>query len=198
MDAQICSQCLVVAAYSHEVADNLLSRTLFERSVLVYRGENGAPVVLDNRCPHKGAPLSMGRRIGDAVECAYHGLQFNSLGKCIHIPGQPLIPPSAAVRRYPCAERYGLIWYWPGEVDKAEPELIPAIANFGANDWTVFYGPPTVFSTHIMNIVDNLVDPAHTTFVPPQHHRRLGCGACPAQDRATRRHDHHRAMDRKV
>jgi phenylpropionate dioxygenase-like ring-hydroxylating dioxygenase large terminal subunit len=160
-----------VAAYSHEVGDNLLSRILFERSILVFRGESGAPVVLDNRCPHKGAPLSMGQRIGDTVECAYHGLRFNNLGKCIHIPGQPLIPPGAAVRRYPSAEKYGLIWYWPGDADKAEHDLISEIANFDVKDWTTFHGPPTVFSTNIMNIVDNLVDPAHTTFV---HRKTIG------------------------
>jgi phenylpropionate dioxygenase-like ring-hydroxylating dioxygenase large terminal subunit len=152
-----------VAAYSNEISDTLLSRVLFERSLLIFRGESGAPAVLDNRCPHKGAPLSMGRRLGDAVECPYHGLQFNSAGKCILIPSQPLIPPSATVRSYPCAEKHGLVWYWPGQVEKAEITPLPDIAS--EDGWTTFYGPPTIFAANILNIVDNLVDPAHTTFV---------------------------------
>lgn len=158
-----------VAAYSYEIHDNLLSRLLFDRSLLIFRGESGAPAVLDNRCPHKGAPLSMGRRVGDAVECPYHGLQFNSAGKCILIPSQPLIPPSAVVRSYPCIEKYGLIWYWPGEVEKAETTLLPEIASM--QGWATFYGPPTIFETNILNIIDNLVDPAHTTFV---HKKTIG------------------------
>jgi phenylpropionate dioxygenase-like ring-hydroxylating dioxygenase large terminal subunit len=158
-----------VAAYSNEVSDNLLSRILFDRSLLIFRGESGHPVVLGNRCPHKGAPLSMGRRVGDAVECPYHGIQFNSAGKCILIPGQPLIPPSAVVRSYPCVEKYGLIWYWPGQVEKAQVTPFPEIAS--EDGWTTFYGPPTIFATNILNIIDNLVDPAHTTFV---HRKTIG------------------------
>ena len=62
--------CWYVAAWDHEVlADTLLERRILSQSILIYRLADGTPVALDNKCPHRHAPLSMGRREGDSVRC---------------------------------------------------------------------------------------------------------------------------------
>jgi phenylpropionate dioxygenase-like ring-hydroxylating dioxygenase large terminal subunit len=74
--------CWYVAAWDHELIDGkLLARTLLERPVLLYRGDSGRVVALDNRCCHRGAKLSNGRREGDDIRCMYHGLKFEPGGK---------------------------------------------------------------------------------------------------------------------
>ena len=94
--------CWYVAAWDHELIDGkLLARTILEKPVLLYRGDSGRVVALDNRCCHRGAKLSNGRREGDDVRCMYHGLKFDPSGKCIQIPGQDNIPPKLGVRSYP-------------------------------------------------------------------------------------------------
>ena len=158
-------------AYSGEVASTPFARTAFSREMVVFRTAAGTPVVLDNRCPHKSAPLAMGHVAGDAIECPYHGLRFASDGRCIHIPGQPVIPQGARVRSYPTAERYGLIWFWPGDPALAARTPPVEFRHFGAPGWTVFHGPYLNFPTNIWNILDNLVDPAHTSFV---HQKTIG------------------------
>jgi vanillate O-demethylase monooxygenase subunit len=86
--------CWYVAAWDHELIDRtLLARTILEKPVLVYRGDSGRVVALDNRCCHRGAKLSNGRMEGDDIRCMYHGLKFDPSGKCIQIPGQDNIPP---------------------------------------------------------------------------------------------------------
>src|SRR5256885_755119 len=112
--------CWYVAAWDHELIDGkLLARTILEKPVVLYRGDSGRVVALDNRCCHRGARLSNGRREGDDVRCMYHGLKFDPSGKCIQIPGQDNIPPKLGVRSYPVLERDHLIWLWTGDAAKA-------------------------------------------------------------------------------
>jgi len=64
-----------VAAWDCELIDGkLLARTLLGEHVLLYRGDSGEVIALNNRCPHRGALLSEGRREGDSVRCMYHGI----------------------------------------------------------------------------------------------------------------------------
>ena len=89
-----------VAAWDHELIDGkLLARTILGKPVLLYKGESGRVVALDNRCCHRGAKLSNGRMEGDDVRCMYHGLKFDPSGKCIQIPG-PALKVSCGVARW--------------------------------------------------------------------------------------------------
>jgi phenylpropionate dioxygenase-like ring-hydroxylating dioxygenase large terminal subunit len=152
-------------ASSGEVISKPLARTVFGRQAVVFRSSTGTPVVLDNRCPHKFAPLSMGRVVDDTIECPYHGLRYAPDGRCVHVPGQAVIPPGARVQSYPSVEHCGLIWFWPGDPARAARTSLPEFRHFGEPGWTVFHGPCLDFPTNIWNVLDNLVDPAHTSFV---------------------------------
>lgn len=159
------------AAWSHEVGHSLLARTFFGERTVLFRKASGDPAMLLDRCPHKGAPLSLGELKGDSVQCPYHGLEFDCSGRCVKIPGQDNVPPTAHVRSYPCVERYGLVWFWPGEPSRAHESGIFDFKNHGAPGWECINGPYTLFPASIENILDNLVDPAHTTFV---HKKTIG------------------------
>ncbi|AGW93406.1 hypothetical protein N234_25575 [Ralstonia pickettii DTP0602] len=153
------------AALSNELGSTMISRRLFDENVVLFRDADGHPAMLSDRCPHKGAPLSRGKLCAGVISCPYHGLQFDGDGKCVHIPSQSNIPPTARLKAYPCIERYGIAWFWPGDPDLADPAVLLDIPNYGAPGWDAFHGPHTLFPASIENILDNLVDPAHTTFV---------------------------------
>jgi vanillate O-demethylase monooxygenase subunit len=88
-----------VAAWDHEIGpDALFARTLLGKPLLFYRREDGGVVAMDDRCCHRAAPLSIGRKEGDCVRCLYHGLKFDFQGVCVEMPGQERIPPMARVR----------------------------------------------------------------------------------------------------
>ncbi|CAN5152992.1 hypothetical protein BH10PSE6_BH10PSE6_17170 [soil metagenome] len=100
-----------VAAWTHEIEPgHIHARTIIDQPLVIYRTADGSIVALEDRCPHRFAPLSMGRLEGDALRCMYHGLKFASDGRCIEIPGQKLIPQSACVRRYPLQVVGSWIW----------------------------------------------------------------------------------------
>ena len=124
-DGIFLKNCWYVAAWDHELIDGKqLARTILEKPVVLYKGESGRVVALEDRCCHRGAPLSMGRIEGDCMRCMYHGMKFEPSGKCIQIPGQDIIPPKLGVRSYPVVERDHLVWIWMGDPAQADPSLI--------------------------------------------------------------------------
>ena len=155
------------AAWSEEVGRSLLPRTLLGDKVVIYRTEAGAPAALEDRCCHKGLPLSMGRIRGDTVECGYHGMTYNPTGACIRIPGQASVPPMARVRSYPTAEHLGMVWLWMGDPALADPSELFPLPQYGDPGWAVNRGPYTHIAADYRHMTDNLLDPAHVSFVHP-------------------------------
>ena len=163
--------CWYVAAWDYELIDGkLLARTLLNEHVLLYRGDSGEVFALNNRCPHRGALLSEGRREGDSVRCMYHGIKYDHNGKCTQIPGQNMIPPKLRVRKYPIVESGHLIWIWMGDPARADRSLIPEFAPLHDPKWK---GLPAYlhYDANYLLIVDNLSDFAHLAFV---HTNTLG------------------------
>ncbi len=157
-------------ATSEDVRAELLSRTLLEESIVLFRTEDGIVRALIDRCTHRFAPLSQGRLCADRVVCPYHGMEYDWSGKCVRIPGQDRIPAQARVKSFPVLERYGLIFVWMGDPDLADPALLVDISQYSSPQW----GISRCYSKFGCNwrlITDNLIDPAHTTFV---HQRTIG------------------------
>ena len=156
-----------VAAWSHEIDDGkLLGRTILGEPVLLYRGEAGHVVAMHDRCCHRGAPLSMGRREGDAVRCLYHGLKFSPSGQCVEIPGQDRIPPKACVRVFKVVERSSWIWIWMGDPARADESLIPDTHWLDDPAWRCKPGY-IHYHTNYLLIADNLLDFSHLPYVHP-------------------------------
>ena len=105
--------------------------------LVLFRDAAGSPRALLDRCPHRWLPLSLGRCAGGRVVCAYHGWEFDGLGRCRRIPsnlapeGPPL--PRAMAQAYEVEDRGGRLWVrlpgsepgaWPEEA--AGPEAAPS------------------------------------------------------------------------
>jgi len=163
--------CWYVAAWDHELIDGkLLARTLLDKPVVMYKGDSGKVVALDDRCCHRGAKLSAGRLEGDCVRCMYHGLKFDATGKCVQIPGQDNIPSKLGVHAYPVVERDRLVWIWMGDPALADPAKILDFPYLRDAGWR---GHPGYlhYDANYLLIVDNLSDFAHLAFV---HAKTLG------------------------
>jgi len=154
-----------VAAWGHELGEALLTRTILEQPVLLYRKENGDPVAIGNLCPHRFAPLHMGKRIGDTVQCGYHGMVFGESGKCVLNPHHGGVISSAmAVPSYPVREEYGMIWLWMGAAEAADPALIPDYSCYTAPGFKTLGGMMDV-AANMELITDNLLDLTHADFL---------------------------------
>jgi len=107
----------------------------------------------------------MGRVVGDLLQCGYHGLKFDSSGKCVEIPGQESIPPQAKVRSYPLHERYGWVWIWMGDPAKADPALIPNWWWADHAEWAFTKPDMIPVKCNYQLIADNVLDVTHLAYV---------------------------------
>ena len=159
--------CWYVAAWDHELLDGkILARTLLNKPVVLFRGESGKYVALDDRCCHRAAPLSMGRLEGDCIRCMYHGLKFDDSGTCVEIPGQDRIPPTFTVYSYPIEERNHLIWIWMGDPALADPDLIEDFHWRDDPGWQS-KGELLPLKANYRLLVENLCDLTHVPFIHP-------------------------------
>jgi vanillate O-demethylase monooxygenase subunit len=153
-----------VAALSAEIDRTLRDRWLLGVSVLLYRTADGAPVALQNRCPHRSYPLSRGALEGDNVVCGYHGLTFGPDGACVRIPSQETVPEAVRTRRFPIVERAPLVWIWMGELDAADPERIPEHPWLSAPDYASVIGRLHVKCNYV-RLHENVLDLTHFPFL---------------------------------
>ena len=152
------------AAYDVEVKRALLARTICEHKLVLYRKLDGGLVAMEDACWHRLLPLSMGRLDGDDLTCGYHGLVFNADGRCVHMPSQQTINPSACVRAFPVVEKHRFVWVWPGDPQQADPKLIP---DLHWNDDPAWAGDGKMIPVKCdyRLVLDNLMDLTHEAFV---------------------------------
>lgn len=152
------------AAWGHDVADRPVARRILNDKIVLFRAPDGTIGALENRCPHRLAPLSMGECADGGLRCGYHGMVFNAQGECIAIPGQDIIPPTARTRAYPAVERYGLIWVWTGQ-GAPDHAKFPRVMGYGEQGWAMLSGGYQHHAGNYRIEIENLMDPAHTTFL---------------------------------
>ena len=153
-----------VAATDAEIGRKPLGRMILGDPIVLFRAEDGTPVAFEDRCPHRHLPLSMGKLVGDTLQCLYHGLRFARDGHCVYIPGQEQIPQAAKVRCYPVVERYHWIWIWLGDPALADPAAITDFHWLDDPNWGA-KGAYLHVEANWQLVVDNLLDLTHLAFV---------------------------------
>lgn len=156
-----------VAALASEISAEPLARQICGEPILIVRKQDGTCVAAGNRCPHRFAPLNMGKFVADGVvECAYHGLQFDcASGKCVHNPhGDGKIPQAAKIPTYAVVERHALLWLWMGDPDSADPAAIPDFDFMVSPSFRTLSGIIYVRSNYEL-IADNLMDLSHVEYL---------------------------------
>jgi len=152
-----------VACMPDDFQDKPLGRKICGESMVFYRGAKGQAFALEDFCPHRGAPLSLGFVKDGNLVCGYHGLEMGCEGKTIAMPGQR-VRGFPAIRSFPVVERYGFVWVWPGQVDKASEDLIPKFEFFDNPAWAYGGGLYHIACDYRL-MVDNLMDLTHETYV---------------------------------
>ena len=154
---------LPLAAVADLAPGRCLPAQHFEHKLVLWQGSDG-PVVFDDRCPHRGASLSLGRVHEDQLECPYHGWRFAADGRCVAVPAVPGFQPPAthAARVWQLQQRHGLLWVAGAQAAAAEPQAPPVLDELPAQ--RVLCGPFDV-ATSAPRVVENFLDTAHFGFV---------------------------------
>jgi len=125
--------------------------------VVAIRGQSGEARVLSAYCPHVGSDLSIGKVIGDRVQCAFHRWEYDLDGICVETTrkGEPP-PPTACLFNFPTVERYGLIWAFNGEKPHWELPDMPY--------------PDEDLYCRVVEGTTFMADPAHACCNTPDYH----------------------------
>lgn len=152
-----------VAACADLPAGKLVPVRLLGCEVVLWRGADGGVRAWEDRCPHRGTRLSIGRIFGDEVVCAYHGWHFDGSARCTLIPALPNLAAKtqARVRAYLAREKYGLVWVCVGT---PAADVLPFPEYDDPHLRKVLCGPYDVAASG-PRIVENFLDMAHFPMV---------------------------------
>jgi phenylpropionate dioxygenase-like ring-hydroxylating dioxygenase large terminal subunit len=157
-----------VGARSDELRNRPLGRLICGRHTAFFRDAEGRPRALDALCPHRGADLSRGAVVGDALQCPFHGFRYDGAGRCIEVPSQPGPLENSdglTVPAYPIVEQQGFVWIWP-DAGHAPDRAPPAYEFFDpASGFRRYQCPVDLYPASYLNTMENALDGAHLAFV---------------------------------
>ena len=157
-------------AASWQVGEAPFGMTRLGEKIVVWRDADGAVHALEDRCPHRGARLSMGWNLGDRVACWYHGVEVDTAGRMAAVPaiGRCEVEKRARNRTYPATERAGAIWLWFGNDDAAPAELtLPAEVCGG--EWEAILCTAQ-WDCNYRYAAENVMDPMHGAYLHAVSH----------------------------
>ena len=105
-DTPLIKNCWYVLDWSHEIGHKLKNRMVLNQDLVYFRTKEDTVSVLQNRCAHRCFPLHRSTlHENDTIQCGYHGLTYNSDGKCVQIPSALNVNPSfISIQKYPIVE----------------------------------------------------------------------------------------------
>jgi phenylpropionate dioxygenase-like ring-hydroxylating dioxygenase large terminal subunit len=157
-----------LVAYSNDLSPGeIMKRTVLNQPLLLLRTEQGI-IALEDRCPHRFAPLSAGKLLADnRIQCGYHGLVFDTSGNCVDNPhsSTQTIPKNCRVRAYPVIERLNSVWLWMGRAP-ADVSLMPDLQIFEDAPAGSLSKPDYLLMDVPFDLIaDNLLDLSHAAYL---------------------------------
>ena len=128
-------------AWSAELTSRPVAVVRGDSAIVLYRGVGGAALALEDRCPHRRAPLSLGRVTESGMlQCGYHGWTFDGgSGRCVEIPNlrddEP-VPAAIKAHRYPVVERDGVVFVEVGSGAASLPLSLLGRVKFSCSGQT--------------------------------------------------------------
>lgn len=150
--------------WADELVDKPVTRQILCEQVVLFRDASGNLAALEDACPHRAVPLSLGSVNEGRIKCPYHGLEFDGGGVCRFNPHISGPPDRLKVRAFPAVERYGAVWVWMGAPQLADPDAIVSLDWFDTASYDVCRGTLHISADYRL-VIDNLMDLAHAEYI---------------------------------
>jgi len=154
-----------VAATCQEIANKPIQRWIAGLPIVLFRRDDGEVSALDDRCPHRWAPLSMGYVEGGNIVCRYHGFRFGKDGRCTGIPTQNKIPSVIRVATYPVVEKPPFIWICMGDPAFVDTANSPQEMPWAVDASRVTASGAMEVACNFMALKENVLDLSHFGYV---------------------------------
>ncbi|HHP7245195.1 MAG TPA: Rieske 2Fe-2S domain-containing protein, partial [Elainellaceae cyanobacterium] len=165
----------VVAQSEQLKANTVLSRTVLDEWLVIFRGQDGQPVALRDRCMHRNNRLSKGRVCQGQIHCPYHGWVYDATGRVVAVPAEGEhfnALPTRKAQSYATLEQDGYIYVnlspdAPMSMPLSMPLSMPfKMPNYSEPGWETVRVINRVSNT-VTHCVENFIDIPHTAFVHP-------------------------------
>ncbi len=157
--------CWYMAGWSEEVGEGgSLARTIAGQAIVFFRDGSGELAALQDRCPHRFAPLSAGQVELDGIRCGYHGIAFDRYGACIDNP-HGVASSALCARSFAVCERHTAFWVWLGEPDRAAEHTIPDLSFIDAVPPLARIASYLPTAANYELLTDNILDLSHADYL---------------------------------
>lgn len=156
---------------SWQVGDRPIGITRLGEDIAMWRDREGQVHAIADRCPHRGARLSLGWNLGDRLACWYHGVEVGSDGMVRSVPAVDGCPMEGikGCHSYPVKEIRGAVFGYFG--DEAHPEPVPLDLpeELSSEEWGSMLCT-AVWNCNYRYAIDNVMDPMHGAYLHAQSH----------------------------
>jgi len=159
----------VVASWM--VTDTPLGLTRLGEKIVLWRDKDGSVHCVEDRCPHRGARLSMGWNLGDRIACWYHGVEVGGDGVVKDVPavGECPLVGEKCIKSYPVFEHMGGIFAWFGDKLHEEAGEFDMPEEFVSDEWGAMLCTAH-WNCNWTYAVDNVMDPMHGAYLHAVSH----------------------------
>lgn len=127
-----------------------------------------------DQCSHRGAALSKGKMKEGHLQCPFHGLEFDTSGKCKVVPSHGLASKEDLhrynVKSYSVTEKHDIIYLWYGD---GEPIGEVPFFEDQLNEKFRYSEITDHWNAHYSRCIENQLDVVHLPFV---HYNTIGKG----------------------
>jgi phenylpropionate dioxygenase-like ring-hydroxylating dioxygenase large terminal subunit len=156
---------------SHFVQEKPISLRRLGIRMVLWRDLKGEVHILEDRCPHRGAPLSRGIVMDDRIACGYHGVQVDHTGTAVTVPGSPgcNLEGLKCVRSFPCVEQHEAIFAYVGDELHSEPPKLEFPEELSSPEYSSFLCYAE-WGNDYRFVCENVMDPMHGVYLHRQSH----------------------------
>lgn len=154
---------------SSELRKNkILALERFGLKLALWRNHQGQVQIFKDRCPHRGAQLSLGCIKNNRIQCPFHGYEFSEKGECEFSPELNIDKSSRDLllkaEIFKSHEALGMIWIDIGSDKNFQEFYYPELAEIHKKFKTYSQTEKT-WDSHITYCIENQLDYTHLAFV---------------------------------
>ena len=146
----------------------------FGENLVFFRNESGQLSLVSSLCAHRGASLEKACVKEGNIRCPFHGIEYSSDGKCVHVPSEgrtsTLDFSRFNLKNYTVKEIGGIVFAWYGD---SKPSHDPDYFDVITDPDYVYDHIEDTWNVHYSRVIENQLDVSHLAFV---HRTTIGRG----------------------